>query len=333
MKPIKVSIIIPTYNRSKYLKQSIESALKQDYENLELVITDNASSDNTFDIVKPYIVNKKIKYFRNKKNIGMYPNWQKAVYEYSSGEWFLILSDDDYFIDNSYISKAIKLIDNHKDMVSVHANYLTKNQANEFTEVVRALPKSIDGTWYFKNFFNDGLGTGLLTLLFKKSGSYNFKFFSHENIISCDWADFLRVALHGKIGFINSSVAVYRLHQDNASALADMDKRYLNLKIIDLAYDYAKKNHFFTDDYLISWRKEKLKIRLNALLIQICELGDYSKLKDLAARIKTDYPFAWTIFFYLENAVKIIFLKFPSATRLMRAIKNTLTGSKANFIK
>ena len=118
----KVSIIIPTYNRDNYLNQAIESALSQDYKNLEVILSDNASTDNTCEIIQKYLKNKKFKYFRNPKNIGMYPNWHKAVYEYSSGEWFLILSSDDYLTDKSYISTAMDLVREGEDVVFVHAS-------------------------------------------------------------------------------------------------------------------------------------------------------------------------------------------------------------------
>ena len=99
----KVSIIIPTYNRSKYLTQAIESARCQDYHNMEIVVSDNASTDNTDNVMEEYSADNRIKYFRNSVNIGMVGNWRKALSEYCSGDWFLILSDDDYLVDNSYI--------------------------------------------------------------------------------------------------------------------------------------------------------------------------------------------------------------------------------------
>jgi len=95
MKP-KISIIIPTYNRANYVEQTIESALVQDYENYEVIVSDNASTDNTTEVVEKYLDNNNFRYYKNETNIGMVKNWHKALYEYSTGDWFLILSDDEW---------------------------------------------------------------------------------------------------------------------------------------------------------------------------------------------------------------------------------------------
>ena len=87
----KISIIIPTFNRERYLAQAIESALSQDYENLEIIVMDNASTDSTAKIVKQYINDSRITYVVNENNVGMVRNWKKALDSYARGDWFLIL--------------------------------------------------------------------------------------------------------------------------------------------------------------------------------------------------------------------------------------------------
>ena len=98
----KISIIIPTFNRSKLLVEAIESCLRQDYQNLEVIVSDNASTDDTSEVVRKYLSDHRFKYYRNDSNIGMIKNWQKCVYEYISGDFFILISDDDYFLLNDY---------------------------------------------------------------------------------------------------------------------------------------------------------------------------------------------------------------------------------------
>ncbi|MGC8706738.1 MAG: glycosyltransferase family 2 protein, partial [Desulfurella sp.] len=86
----KVTIAIPAYNQAKYIKQAIDSALNQDYPNLEVIVSDDASLDDTRQIVKEYN-DKRLKYYRNEKNIGRVANHRKLLYEYATGEYVLNL--------------------------------------------------------------------------------------------------------------------------------------------------------------------------------------------------------------------------------------------------
>ena len=82
MKP-KVSIMIPVYNQEDYIANTIQSALNQNYNNIEIIISDDASTDNTSQIIKDFLPNQKIKYFRNQVNIGRVKNYRKLLYNTS----------------------------------------------------------------------------------------------------------------------------------------------------------------------------------------------------------------------------------------------------------
>ena len=91
-KPL-VTVAIPTYNRGPLLRLAIESALAQTYSNLEILILDNASSDETSTVVLEFN-DSRIKYFRHPVNLGLTANWEAAL-GLASGSFFLVLSDDD----------------------------------------------------------------------------------------------------------------------------------------------------------------------------------------------------------------------------------------------
>lgn len=101
----KLSICIPTFNRAKILNTTLRNLLSQNLRGVEIIISDNASTDNTKFIVSELNSNK-IKYFRNKYNMGPVINLFKSM-ECASGDFFVILSDeDDLYID--------KILDNIK---------------------------------------------------------------------------------------------------------------------------------------------------------------------------------------------------------------------------
>ena len=105
-----VSILVPTYNRVKFIEETIESALKQTYWNIEVVVVDNASTDGTWEkICSLASENERIKATRNDNNIGPVRNWIRCV-ELASGIYGKILWSDD-LMDERFIEKTLALFD------------------------------------------------------------------------------------------------------------------------------------------------------------------------------------------------------------------------------
>ncbi|MGB4386964.1 MAG: glycosyltransferase family 2 protein, partial [Caldicoprobacterales bacterium] len=95
-----VSIITPAYNCEKYIGETIESVLKQSYENWELIIVDDCSTDNTKSVVEEYIKrDKRIKYYSLDVNSGAAVARTKAM-ELASGEYIAFLDSDDLWMPN-----------------------------------------------------------------------------------------------------------------------------------------------------------------------------------------------------------------------------------------
>lgn len=109
-----VSIGLPTFNGAKTIIQSIKSVLKQSYRNIELVISDNASEDETESICQRFCeIDDRIKYIRQPKNQGAIINFLTAV-EKASGTFFMWLGDDD-ILDESYIYECLKILINNPE--------------------------------------------------------------------------------------------------------------------------------------------------------------------------------------------------------------------------
>ncbi|MDP3973597.1 MAG: glycosyltransferase family 2 protein [Candidatus Daviesbacteria bacterium] len=106
------SVIIPTYNRSNFLKKAITSVLRQKNVTFEIIIGDNASKDNTADIVKNFS-DSRIKYFKNYKNLGHQKNFKKC-FEKASGEYIFALGDDDFILEDHALFKILKVMRKNK---------------------------------------------------------------------------------------------------------------------------------------------------------------------------------------------------------------------------
>ena len=89
-----VSIITPSYNTAKFIGKTIESVQAQTYQNWEMIIVDDCSTDNTDDVVTGYMNDKRIKYIKNVKNSGAAVSRNKALRE-AKGKWIAFLDSDD----------------------------------------------------------------------------------------------------------------------------------------------------------------------------------------------------------------------------------------------
>ena len=107
----KVSVLIPTYNYAHYLPEAIDSVLAQTFEDFEVIIVDNCSTDNTEEIVMEYLQkDKRIQYFKNEENIGPYRNYNQCLL-YASGEYIKFLNADDKFAP-TLLEKFVHILEN-----------------------------------------------------------------------------------------------------------------------------------------------------------------------------------------------------------------------------
>ena len=111
MTTVKLSVCIPVYNCEQFIGQAIESVLNQSYRNLELVIVDNKSTDNTVNVIRSFN-DPRIRLIQNESNIGMLANWNKAVNE-AKGEYVKVLPADD-FLYPGCLQKQVEVLERDK---------------------------------------------------------------------------------------------------------------------------------------------------------------------------------------------------------------------------
>ena len=117
-----VSVIIPTYNSAKFLKRSIESVLQQTYTKLELIIVDDCSTDNSYEVIKYFIkIDKRIRYFKTTKNSGAASVPKNIGLSKARGKYVAFLDADDYWMLNK-LNYQISRIENCK-LSFTAANY------------------------------------------------------------------------------------------------------------------------------------------------------------------------------------------------------------------
>ena len=132
----RLSVGIPVYNGHNYLADSIESLLGQSYEDFELIISDNASTDDTADICRRYEKqDSRIRYFRQERNIGGAPNHNFLV-EQARGELFKWASDDDLYA-RDLLKLCVDALDEFPDVVLAHSWTAVIDASGTVTQAVR----------------------------------------------------------------------------------------------------------------------------------------------------------------------------------------------------
>ena len=124
------SVGLPVFNGETYLEAAIGSVLAQTFEDFELVICDNASTDRTAEICNDYAArDRRIRYFRNPQNLGAAPNYNLA-FSHARGRYFKWLAHDDR-ITPSYLDKTVRVLDERTDAVLCNAvvGYIDSNGA------------------------------------------------------------------------------------------------------------------------------------------------------------------------------------------------------------
>ena len=138
MKSPKVSVLIPTYNYARYLPEAIESVLAQDLPDLELLIVDDCSSDNTSEVVKPYCAkDPRVQFYANTANVGMVNNWNNCLKQ-ARGEYIKFLFGDDKLWRPQALSKMVGLLERHPSAVLAASARAILDEHSKIVDVWRS---------------------------------------------------------------------------------------------------------------------------------------------------------------------------------------------------
>lgn len=132
-----VTVYIINSNYGKYITQAIQSVLNQTYKNIEILIIDDFSSDNSKKIIKKYFSNPKIKIIFNKKKIGLLKSSNIAI-KASKGEYIIRLDADDY-LDKNLLSVFVKKIKKNQDSAFIYSDYYEVNKYSQILKRVKQI--------------------------------------------------------------------------------------------------------------------------------------------------------------------------------------------------
>lgn len=239
-----VCIMIPTYNQAGCIAMAVESALRQDYPNLKVLVADDNSTDETETVLAPFIQQGKIKYFKSSVNLGRVANYRKCLYEYADAEWVINLDGDDYFTNDTYISQAMQAIEKEgKETVLFFQGvniYKTSKKEMIFKTGVQQDALVLGASNYFFRFIALRQFSHMSSL-YNRAAAIDSGFYE-QNTLSVDIYSFLRCALNNpnkKVILSQLVSGVWLQHEDNASKNVRLKTHWQNYQIYRQLYRLA----------------------------------------------------------------------------------------------
>jgi glycosyltransferase involved in cell wall biosynthesis len=212
----RVSIGIPVYNGEKYLEQALESILTQTFTDFEVIISDNASTDQTQKICQAYqLKDDRIHYFRSERNLGAAPNYNR-VFELSTGDYFKWAAYDD-LISPDFLLKCVEILDADLDAVLCFPRVNLVNELGDFIDIYNPEPDTNSPSPYerFRNLmFTANLWIytfGLIRADIIKKTSL------HGSYPSSDEVFILELALQGRFHEIPERLFNLRIHPEQST--------------------------------------------------------------------------------------------------------------------
>lgn len=194
-----VSIIMPSYNTGKFIKETIMSVINQTYKNWELLIVDDCSNDTTDEVVKS-IKDSRIKYLKNEVNSGAAISRNKALKE-AKGRWIAFLDSDDLW-EKQKLEKQIEFMQKNSYYFS-YTNYIEIDEDSNLNGRKVTGPKKIT-----KNGMFNYCWPGCLTVMYdaEKIGVIQIEDIKKNN----DYAMWLKVCKQADCYLLNEYLAKYR---------------------------------------------------------------------------------------------------------------------------
>ncbi len=269
----KVSILIPTYNRAHFLAPCLDSVLSQDYQDFEVIISDNHSTDNTQEIMKKYLTDNRVRYYRNETNLGIIQNWKKLLYEYASGDYGKLLCDDDYLADKQHLKKGIELILREKLAIVISGSVLEKEEnGGRITELVYdpAIPEITDTIWWLDNWGRK-FGQHHLFLNFANGAIFNIKKARElevfvPGVYGLDYEALFRFMLAGRIGYLRGHHFTGRYHANNEGTCDSLEEATKGIQIFERIYERGV-GLGLPKDKLLAFKRRNLVVFINTFMV------------------------------------------------------------------
>ena len=215
---MKISVVTASYNYQDYIKETIQSVLEQTYNDWELIIVDDCSTDNSVDVIKSFN-DERIKLFINEKNLGLAQTVKRGV-EYATGEWIVFLESDDLITPDN-IEKKVQIIKKYSDLNLIFNDcefFGDKNKVKDFSIALKKTRILLKNKNYpTKMFYNFYLSNKIFTFSSVMAKREDLLKISYNPPIDSllDWWLWVQLAYIGNFYYIPEKLTKWRLHKNS----------------------------------------------------------------------------------------------------------------------
>lgn len=250
MSPL-VSVVVPSYNHEKFIKERIESILNQTFQDFELIILDDVSPDNSRAIIETYRNHPKVSHIvYNEKNSGStFAQWNNAIFNYAKGKYIWIAESDDV-ADLNLLDTLVAALNNDQNIVVAYTQSSRMNANGEITgswlDWTHTLPEgkkfehsfTMDGYEYIEKYLiHKNTVPNASAVLFKKDVYKKVGGAEKNQKTTGDWHLWIKIILNGKVHFNSSELNKFRYHETSVIARAtttnDKDKLSIKYKLLE----------------------------------------------------------------------------------------------------
>jgi glycosyltransferase involved in cell wall biosynthesis len=213
-----VSVVIASYNRAVLLEAAVRSGLNQDWPNIEVVVSDDASSDNSIETLRK-IGDPRVRFTAHPGHVGVWKNWTTAL-QMARGDYVVFLGDDDW-IDPTFVRKHIRVFRKHTGIEAVFSSLEDRpddGSPSRFMRIPLPPETAVDATWLVDGLLDDQVFFG--AALFRRDCAQRIWADTEQDGMVADWGLILGLALQplARVGSWNEVLYIKRLHAKRLSS-------------------------------------------------------------------------------------------------------------------
>ena len=223
----KVSVIVPNYNHAPYLRQRLDSILNQTFRDFEMIVLDDASTDNSREIIQDYVHHPSVRcLFNETRNGSAFKQWQRGL-ENARGEYIWFAESDDCASPH-FLNKLLPILENDRSLGLVYCqSYLVDPSSRVLGDAIQ-WTDDLDPTRWKSNFINNGRAEiknylsnkntipNASAVLIRASVLRSIDELDAGYTLCGDWLLWVKILLRSNAGYVAEKLNYWRQHSSNA---------------------------------------------------------------------------------------------------------------------